>query len=57
MDIASMSMAFSQMKVMQQTSVAVAKKTLDVTEDLAAGLIKMLQGQGPQFGQTLDIRA
>ncbi len=58
MDIAGLSVALSQSQTMNKAALAVMGKTMDVTEELAAGLIAMLnQSPAPSFGHTLDIRA
>ncbi len=56
MDIAAMSMAYSQAQVMQQVSLAVTDKAMDITETQMQGLIEMLPAT-PAFGQLMDIRA
>ncbi len=58
MDIAAMSMAYSQAQVMQQASLAVASKAMDMTEIQMQGVMDMLPtAQAPSFGQLMDIRA
>ncbi len=58
MDIAAMSMAMSQTQVMQQASLAVTKKAMDMTEVQMQGIVDMMQSASPaaSFGQRLDIR-
>lgn len=56
MDIASMSMALSQAKVMQQVSVSMQKNAMDVVETQMDGIVDMMQAQTPSFGHSLDIR-
>ena len=53
MDIAAMSVALSQNKVMQQASVSVAKKAMDAAEVQMQGVVQMMQGAS---GQHLDIK-
>lgn len=50
-----MSMAMSQSAVMQQASLAVTKKAMDVAEVQMQGLVDMMKGV-PSFGHQLDIR-
>lgn len=56
MDIAAMSMAFSQAKVMQQASISVTKKAMDFAETQMQGIVDMMQGASASFGHSLDIR-
>lgn len=56
MDIAAMSMAMSQSKVMQQASLSVTKKAMDVAEVQMQGIVDMMKGASPSFGR-MDIRA
>ena len=55
MDIASMSMAMAQSNLMQQVSLSVTKKAMDVSEVQMDGLIDMMQSASPSFGHRLDI--
>lgn len=57
MDIASMSMALSQAKVMQQVSLSMQSKAMDVAETQMQGIVEMMQASTPSFGHQLDIRA
>lgn len=58
MDIAAMSMALSQSKVQQQASLALMKKTMNVTEANASDLIQMLSQSvaHPHLGGKVDIK-
>lgn len=56
MDIASMSMALSQAKVMQQVSLSMQKNAMNVVETQMQGVVEMMQAT-PSFGHALDIRA
>ncbi len=57
MDIAAMSMAYSQSQVMLEASLAVTKKAMDASETQMQGLLQMLPAaSAPSFGQHLDIR-
>lgn len=52
MDIAAMSMALSTNKVMQQASLSVTKKAMDVAENQMQQMVQMMQ----QSTARLDIR-
>ncbi len=56
MDIAAMSMAYSQSQVLQQASLMVTKNAMDLTKTQMQGLMQMLPSS-PSFGHSLDIRA
>ncbi len=56
MDIAAMSMAFSQASVMQQASISATKMAMDTTEVQMQELIDMMQSASPSFGHSMDIR-
>ncbi len=58
MDIAALSMSLASANVMQQASLAVTKKSMDVTETQMQGLLEMMNSTpAPSFGHKLDIRA
>lgn len=49
LDIAAMSMALSQTQVMQQASISVTKKAMDVSENQMQQMVEMMQGIGHQL--------
>ena len=56
MDIAALSSALSQQKLMSDFSVAVMSKTLDTAEDTGDALTKMMeQSVQPNLGQNIDL--
>lgn len=57
MDIASLSMALSQAKAMQQVSLSMQKKSMDVVETQMQGVVEMMQAATPASGHRMDIRA
>ena len=58
MEIAAMSMAMSQAQVMQQTSLAVTKKTMDTAEVQMKNLVEMLDTVSPPgLGEHVDVKA
>ena len=57
MDIASLSMALSQMNVRQEASVSVMKKSMDQAESNGASVVKMLeQSVQPHIGGSVDLK-
>ena len=56
MDIAAASMSMSMAKTQMSLGIAMAKKTMEVTEEQAASLINMMMQSAPSFGHRLDIR-
>lgn len=65
MDIALLSIAFSQSQVQQQTSISVLKSTLTQAQGNANGLLKMMDSADvqalqrsvqPHLGGTIDIK-
>lgn len=56
MDIAALSTGLSQAKVMQQASMMMTKKTMDLAEVQMQGLVDMMQAAAPSFGHSLDIK-
>lgn len=57
MDIASLSMALSQTKVMNDVSTAMMSKSLDTVEVLGDSMIQMMeQSVTPNLGASIDIR-
>lgn len=57
MDIAAMSMSLASSDLMFKASMAVTKKTMDVTETQMQGLLDMMKtATPPSFGHKLDIR-
>ena len=65
MDIAALSMSFSNLKVSQQANVSVLKMAMDTSEVQSAELLKMLetntqmmeQMMNPHLGGHVDVRA
>lgn len=58
MDIASMATGMAQSNLMQQVSLSVTSKAMDVTEIQMEGLIDMMQtASPPSFGHRLDVTA
>lgn len=56
MDVAALSMAMSQSQVMSQISVGVLKMSMDTSEVIGDGMIKMMeQSVAPNLGQAIDI--
>ncbi|MBQ7776297.1 MAG: YjfB family protein [Lachnospiraceae bacterium] len=62
MDIAALSTSMATMDVQSQVSVAMLSKTMDLGEDLSAGLMEMIDAAAmersvyPQLGANIDIR-
>lgn len=62
MDIAGLSVSMSQIKTMGQIGVAVLDKTMEGGEDLAAGMLQMIDAAAmersvnPAVGSQMDIR-
>ncbi|MBD5478378.1 MAG: putative motility protein [Lachnospiraceae bacterium] len=62
MDIAGLSVSMSQVKAMGQIGMAVLDKTMEGGEDLAAGMLKMMDAAAmersvnPAVGGQMDIR-
>ena len=62
MDIAGLSVSMSQVKTMGQIGIAVLDKTMEGGEDLAAGMLKMMDAAAmersvnPAVGGQMDIR-
>lgn len=62
MDIAALSTSMATMDVQSQVSVAMLSKTMDLGEDLSAGLVEMIDAAAmersvyPQLGANIDIR-
>lgn len=57
MDIAGVSMAMSQSKVMDQASIAVMKMAMNTGKENAQAMTDMLErSASPNLGQNLDIR-
>ncbi len=51
-----MSIGLAQAKAVQQASISVTKKAMDVAEQQMQGVVDMMQSVPPSFGQQLDIR-
>lgn len=56
MDIAALSIHLNSAKLVQQSSLAMMKKTMDLQKDTTSQLIQMMR-QTPSFGHKLDVRA
>lgn len=57
MDIAGLSMAMSQSKLMEQASLSVMKLALNTGKENAAEMTEMLeQSANPNLGRNLDVR-
>lgn len=62
MDIAALSTSLANMDVMGQVSTAMLAKTMDLGEDLAGGLVQMIDAAAmersvnPGVGENIDIR-
>lgn len=57
MDIAGLSMALSQTKVMNDVSTAMLAKSMDTAEVIGDSMIKMMeQSVTPNLGANIDIR-
>lgn len=57
MDIPAVSMSLAKNDVLQQASLSVAKKSMDLVDNQMQGLLEMIQpAPAPSFGHTLDIR-
>ena len=65
MDIAALSMALSQMNVLQEASVTLMKKTMDQAESNGQGVVKMMQESRakameqslrPHIGSSIDLK-
>lgn len=58
MDIAALSMRVSANNVMQQASLSVTKKAMNLAEQQMQGFVDMMNQASPvSFGHQLDIRA
>ncbi len=60
MDIAALSTAMAQADVMNSVSIAVLDKTMEMSEDLGAGLINMIDHSmelsvNPHIGSNIDV--
>ena len=56
MDIPALSMALSQTELMTQVSTAVLAKSMDTTEALTEGMIKIMESSvTPNLGQNIDV--
>lgn len=57
MDIAGLSMALAQTKVMNDVSTAMLAKSMDTTEAISESMIQMMeQSVTPNLGTNIDIR-
>lgn len=57
MDIAGLSMAMSQSKLMEQASLSVMELAMNTGKENAAEMTKMLeQSSNPNLGRNLDVR-
>ena len=56
MDIAALSIHLNSARLVQQSSLAMMKKSMDLQKDTTSQLIQMMQ-QIPSFGNKLDVRA
>lgn len=56
MDIAALSMAMSQQQVMTEVSMGVLKMSMDTSETMGDGMVKMMESSvTPNLGQSVDI--
>lgn len=57
MDIASLSMSLSQMKVANQASISVLKLTMDTAQEQMEDMTKIMeQSVNPNIGSNLDLK-
>lgn len=57
MDIAGLSMALAQTKVMNDVSIAILAKSMDTSEAISESMIQMMeQSVTPNLGANIDIR-
>lgn len=62
MDIAALSMSLATIDVQSQVGIAMLDKTLDMGEDLSAGMVEMIDAAAmersvhPELGANVDIR-
>ena len=57
MDIASLSMSLSQMKVANQASISVLKLTMDTAQEQMEDMTKIMeQSVNPHIGSNLDLK-
>ena len=57
MDIAGLSMALAQTKVMNDVSIAMLAKSMDTSETISESMIQMMeQSVTPNLGANIDIR-
>ncbi|WP_226669454.1 YjfB family protein [Metabacillus litoralis] len=57
MDIAALSIGMKQASLGQSISIALAKKTMDASQQTSEQMLKMLEAPHPSLGKSVDFKA